>query len=539
MTPAQHRSHAFRGTALLLTTVLLGACTDTAATTTTSMTFAPATTATTSTTAATSTTATTTTTTTTVATTTTAPAPTTTLPPFDPTGATIPQLQAAMAEGRLTSADLVRHHLRRIAAYDEQLGAMLFVNPDALVEATRLDQERAAGRVRGPLHGIPVVLKDNIGTADMPTTAGSRSLDGFIPSADATQVARLRAAGAVILGKTNLHEFARDVMTFSSLGGQTRNPYDTSRYPGGSSGGTAAALAAEFATVGLGTDTCGSIRIPAAFNHLYGLRPTIGLTPVDGVIPLSFTEDTVGPLARTVVDLAIVLDVTAASGSRYAKAAETGTLSGIRVGVVETLFSGADPGVAAAVRASLDLMAANGAEVVPAPIPGFDDLRRDAASVFLREWRTALDEYLAGQPDAPVRSMQEIMDSGGFHPELRDQLRRALDATIDSEEYRNALARREVVRRTIEEYLAAHDLDALAYPTITQPPARIGDPQRGTNCGTASVGGLPAIVVPAGFTTAGLPVGLELMGASRSEEILIGIAAGYERVAPPWSPPGL
>ena len=226
-----------------------------------------------------------------------------------------------MDEGRLTSVALVQFYLARIAEYDDEINAMISINPDAIRDAAILDLERAAGTIHGPLHGIPIVLKDNIGTADMPTTAGSLSLDGFIPVADATQVARLREAGAIILGKTNLHEFARDITTVSSLGGQTHNPYDLTRNPGGSSGGTGAALAAEFASAGLGTDTCGSIRIPSAHNHLYGLRPTVGLTPTDGVIPLSFTEDTVGPLARTVIDLAIVLDVTADSGTMYTDAA--------------------------------------------------------------------------------------------------------------------------------------------------------------------------------------------------------------------------
>ena len=444
-----------------------------------------------------------------------------------------------MDEGRLTSVALVQFYLARIAEYDDEINAMISINPDAIRDAAILDLERAAGTIHGPLHGIPIVLKDNIGTADMPTTAGSLSLDGFIPVADATQVARLREAGAIILGKTNLHEFARDITTVSSLGGQTHNPYDLTRNPGGSSGGTGAALAAEFASAGLGTDTCGSIRIPSAHNHLYGLRPTVGLTPTDGVIPLSFTEDTVGPLARTVIDLAIVLDVTADSGTMYTDAAAAGSLEGIRIGAVDVLFSGADAGVNATVRSALDLMEANGAEVVPAPIPGFNDLRGSAAGVFLREWQTALDDYLASQPDAPFHTLAEIAASGLYHSSLSALFQRALAAAIDSAEYRNALDRREVVRSAIEGYLEANDLDALAYPTITQPPATIGVTQNGNNCGTASVGGLPAIVLPAGFTTGGLPVGLELMGARFSEATLISIAAGYERVAPARVPPEL
>lgn len=444
-----------------------------------------------------------------------------------------------MEAGSLTAVALTRWHLERIATYDGQVGAIITVNPQAMLEAVELDRLRRSGVVLGPLHGVPIVIKDNIGTDDMPTTAGSLSLEGFIPVADATQVARLRAGGAIILAKTNLYEFARDIMSVSSLGGTTRNPYDLGRNPGGSSGGTGAAVAAEFGVAGLGTDTCGSIRIPSAFNHLYGLRPTVGLTPTDGVIPLSFTEDTVGPMARTVIDLAIVLDVTAASDDTYAAAAWGGSLSGVRIGVVDLLFNEAASSVAAAGRGALDLMEANGAEVVSAPIPGFNSLRGTAASVFLREWRTAMDEYLAGQPNAPYSTLAEIAASGRYMSALDGPFSRALAASIATAEYRAALDRRAIVQEAIEGWMDDHDLDALAYPAIGQPPAPIGSGQSGNNCGTASVGGLPAMVVPAGFTSQGWSVGLELLGRRFAEARLIEIAAGYEAVAPEWVGPDL
>lgn len=506
----------------LATVALLTACSDSGANTTTVFTAVPLATTTTLTPSPASTTS------------------TTTLPPepFDPAGATIPELQAAMAEGRLSAVGLTRFYLSRIEDHDPAINAVIHVNPRAIHEAVALDRERAAGTLRGPLHGIPVVVKDNIGTFDQPTTAGSLALDGFVPVADATQVARLRSAGAIILAKTNLYEFARDIRSISSLGGTTANPYDLGRNPGGSSGGTGAALAAEFAAAGLGTDTCGSIRIPAAFNHLYGLRPTVGLTPTDGVIPLSFSEDTVGPMARFVVDLAMVLDATAASGSRYTEAAGRGSLEGVRIGVVDVLFSG-DAVVNAAARAALDLMAANGAEIVPAPIPGFNSLRGDAAVLFLREWRPAFDEYLAGQPDAPYATLAEIYASGRYLRDLSGPLQRALAATLDSAEYRAALGRRDIVQGAMEAWMDEHDLDALAYPPITRVPAPVGSSQEGSNCGTASVGGFPAIVVPAGFTPQGWPVGLELMGRRWTEETLIEIAAGYEAVTPAWVGPEL
>ena len=480
---------------------------------------------------------------------------TTTRPePFDPLGATIPELQAAMDAGRITSVDLVTFSLARITAYDDagpELNAMITVNPNALADAAVADAERAVSGPRSPLHGIPIVVKDNIDTMDMPTTAGSLSLAGFMPGDDAFVVSRLRAGGAVIIGKANLHEFARDITTLSSLGGQTLNPFDPTRNPGGSSGGTGASVVAEFATAGLGTDTCGSIRIPASHDDLYGLRPTIGLVSRAGVIPLSPTEDTVGPLARSVADLAAVLDViagqdpadpiTVATATSYADAVDPDGLTGMRIGVLDVLFTDADPGVAAVVRSALAEMEASGATVISASIPGFDALRGSAASVFLREFRDALDFYLTAHPSAPVGSLSEIVASGLYEQSLDAKLRAHLTASTRDTSYREAVARRAVVRDAIVSFMDDNDLDALAYPTITQPPARIGETQRGSHCGTASVGGLPALVVPAGFTD-GLPVGLELMGRPFQESMLISIAAGFEahtdhRMLPSTTPP--
>jgi amidase len=252
-----------------------------------------------------------------------------------------------MEAGELTAVELVDFYLARIAAYDmsgPKLNALIRVNPAARAEAAALDAERADSGPRGSLHGIPVVLKDNIGTADMQTTAGSLALKGFVPAEDAYQARKLREAGAIIIAETNLFEFALGWTTVSSLGGQTLNPYDLSRDPGGSSGGTAAAVTANFAAAGLGTDTCGSIRLPAAHNDLYGLRPTSGLSSRAGVIPFSTTLDAVGPLARSVVDLAIMLDATVGRdpadpmtvpvGTSYLDSVDPDGLSGRRIGVV-------------------------------------------------------------------------------------------------------------------------------------------------------------------------------------------------------------
>ena len=232
------------------------------------------------------------------------------------TEASVTELQEAMTTGVATSAEITAAYLARIRAYDQagaELNAVIRLNPSALAEAEALDRERALRGPRGPLHGIPVILKDNYDLAGMPSTAASLGLAGLMPPDDAFQVKKLREAGVVFLGKSNLHELASGISTIASLGGQTLNPYDLSRNPGGSSGGTGAAIAASFAAVGWGSDTCGSIRIPSSHNNLVGLRPTKGLSSIDGIVPLSHTQDTGGPLARTVRDLAIALDATIGS----------------------------------------------------------------------------------------------------------------------------------------------------------------------------------------------------------------------------------
>jgi len=264
--------------------------------------------------------------------------------------ASITDLQSAMKSDRLRSVDLVDAYIARINAYDHAgpaLNAIIRLNPNARAEAATLDAERKAGKVRGPLHGIPVIVKDNYGTRDMITSAGTIALAGMRTPDDAFEVRRLREAGAVILGKSNMHELASGITTISSIGGQTCNPYDPDRNPGGSSGGSGAAVAASFSAVAWGSDTCGSIRIPSAVHNLFGLRPTKGLTSISGIVPLSHTQDVAGPLARTVMDLAIALDATVgpdASDSatkildgqtvpRFVNALDTASLGGARIGI--------------------------------------------------------------------------------------------------------------------------------------------------------------------------------------------------------------
>ena len=482
-------------------------------------------------------------------------------PAFDVLEQTIPELQAAMEAGRVTSREIVAQYLARIEAYDRRgpaLRAMININGGALDEAAALDRERAETGPRGPLHGIPVVVKDNYDVAGLPTTAGASALAGWHPPDDAFQVAKLKAAGAVIIGKANMHELAYGLTTVSSAGGQTRNPYDPSRNPGGSSGGTGAAVAAGFAAAGMGTDTCGSIRVPSSHHALAGLRGTRGLSSRDGIVPLALTQDMGGPMTKTVTDLAIMLDatvgvdpadeVTARGRGRvpdsYTAFLTAGVLEGARIGVVTWLVGSAqeDEPVAAVIDAALETISAAGAEVVEVDLPGVPDLL-EGASIIPMEFKFQLADYLRA-PGAPVRSLREILDSGLFHAAVETRYRESLGAGgLDDPDYLEALARRRPLRAAVTRLMDDERLDALAYPTLRRTAAPIGMPQHGNNCALSAVSGLPAIVVPAGYAADGLPVGLELLGRAWAEGDLIRLAYAYEQLThhrkPPDSTPSL
>jgi amidase len=473
---------------------------------------------------------------------------------FDAFERSIPELQAAMASGVTTSEDLVRQYLDRIAAFDDagpELNAMLYINPRAVDEAIALDRERDEKGARGPLHGIPVVLKDNYDTADMPTTAGSVAMAGLIPPDDAYQVRRLRDAGAVFIGKTNLHEFARGIETISSLGGYTRNPYDPRRNPGGSSGGTAAAVAANFAAVGMGSDTCGSIRIPAAYNNLFGLRVTQGLSSRDGIIPLSHTQDVGGPIARSVVDLATVLDATV--GEDPADAQTSGAdahvpatfldfldpeaLEGARLGLLLAYLGTESPygTVSNVVRNAVATMKDSGAEIIELEIEGLDALLRNT-SVIDYEFTTDVEKYLRAT-NAPFSSIEQLLESGQYHEELEGRFRRSVTRAADAEEHRARLGRRAELRRLLVETMDAHDLDAIVYPSLRVQPVFIGEPQYGSLCRISAHSGLPAISIPAGFTPDGLPVGVELLARPFEDGSLISLGYAWEQLAKPRRAP--
>jgi Asp-tRNA(Asn)/Glu-tRNA(Gln) amidotransferase A subunit family amidase len=473
--------------------------------------------------------------------------------PFDVTEKDIADLQRAMRLGTVTSRQLVEQYLARIAAYDTSLNAFIALNPQALDQAGALDDERRAGKIRGPLHGIPLVLKDNFATFDLPTTGGSLALEGFVTGRDAFQVKRLRDAGALFIGKTNLHELAAGITTVSSMGGQTHNPYDLSRNPGGSSGGTAAAVAASFAAAGMGTDTCGSIRIPAAHNNLWGLRPTMGLSSRAGIIPLSHSQDVAGPLARSVADLAVMLDATVGfdpadpitEASRDHLAASylgfmgDSSLAGVQIGVVTSLFGNTreDEEVGDLVNDAVDTLNGMGAGTVDVAITGLDEWLRDTSTID-GEFKFDLSEFLEGYPSASVHSLDDILRGGLYRTELDTTFRRRNAApSQDSDSYRTVLARRAAAAAAVLGAMTSRGLTVLAYPTIRRKAAPIGEPQIGSNCQLSATTGMPAMSLPAGFTEDGLPVGLELLGQAFSEGTLLRIAYAYERVAQPRRAP--
>jgi len=480
---------------------------------------------------------------------------------FEVSEKTIDALSRALIAGEVTSRQLTEQYFARIKAYDKQgpaINAMIALSGRAFEDADAMDRERAAGRSRGPLHGIPVVIKDNYDTLDMPTTAGSRALEGSMAGRDAFQVRRLRAAGAVIVGKTNLHEFARGITTVSSLGGQTRNPYDVTRNPGGSSGGTGAAVAANFAAAGMGSDTCGSIRYPSAENSLVGLRPTMGLSSRAGIVPLALSQDVGGPMARSVADVAAVLDATAGadpddpvtargagkippSPLSYAKLLDAAALRSAKLGVWLPLFGEAqeDQRAGSVVRTAIREMQSAGAQAID--VQSSDPpTEADGVAIIRYEFKFDLNAYLAKTPAAPVRTLADVIARGVIHPSLETAFRRSNEvATLDSDEYRAIVARNARLKDSIVKLMDDRNVVALVYPTMRRTSAKIGEPQLGGNCAASAATGLPAVTVPAGFADDGMPVGVEFLGRPFAEADLLKLAYSYEQQTHHRRPPSL
>lgn len=483
--------------------------------------------------------------------------------------ASVSSIHQAFANGQLTCTQLTKLYLSRINAYDQQepaLHAIITINSKAMEIATEMDRQYAANPSGvGSLHCIPIILKDNFNTFDMPTTGGNVGMKHSVPPADAFTVDRMRKAGALILAKGNLQEFARGGMSISSLGGQVRNPYDLSRTPGGSSGGPAAAIAANFAVLGTGSDTGQSIRSPASANNLVGIRPTRGLVSRSGVIPNSLTQDEIGPIARTVTDAALLLDVmagydpadpvTAFGNGRtpgsYTRLLGKDALKGARIGVMTNLFGTAErhQEVNRVMDDVIAKMQSLGATLVRFDLPEYDTLGPNVSTSQF-EARTVMDRYFSGLgPDAPVKSFSDLVAAKTSAVQKFLEAEIAVVDGMNSQAYKDRMLNRDKLRLAVAKKMADLNLDAVLYPLQKILVVPISADDQTERNGTLSNGtGFPAITFPGGFSTPtasaplGVPVGAELLGLDYSEAKLLAYVYAFEqstqlRKLPPSTPP--
>ena len=489
---------------------------------------------------------------------------------FELEEATIAQLQEGMKRGRWTARSITEKYLKRIKELDRTgptLNAVIELNPDALMIADALDRERKAKGARGPLHGIPVLIKDNIDTADrMMTTAGSLALVGPAPARDAFIVERLRAAGAVILGKTNLSEWANFRSThstsgWSGRGGQTRNPYALDRNPCGSSSGSGAAVAANLAALAVGTETDGSIVCPSSSNSIVGIKPTLGLISRAGIIPIAHSQDTAGPMARTVADAVLLLNVLAGIDARdeattesagkaetdYTRFLDANGLKGARIGVARKFF-GFNDRVDKLMDEAIAVMKRQGATIIdPADIPTTGKFDDSEFEVLLYEFKADLNKYLRERGSA-ARSLKDLIE---FNEKNRDRempyfgqeifIRAEAKGPLTDKDYKEALSKNHRMARTegIDAVMIEHKLDALVGPTGGPPWTTDlvnGDHFSGSSSTPAAVAGYPNINVPAGFIY-GLPVGISFFGRAYTEPVLIRLAYAFEQATRLRQPP--
>jgi amidase len=492
---------------------------------------------------------------------------------FDLNEVTVDQLQEKMQKGELSSRTITQKYLDRIAAIDEKgpaINSVIEVNPDALSIADAMDAERKQGKIRGPLHGIPVLIKDNIDTADkMMTTAGALALEGNIASKDAFIVTKLREAGAVLLGKTNLSEWAnfrsnRSSSGWSSRGGQTKNPYALDRNPCGSSSGTGAAVAANLCSVGIGTETDGSIIAPSSFCGLVGIKPTVGLWSRAGIIPISATQDTAGPMTRTVKDAAIVLaactgedaadTVTAASNGKvqanYTSFCKADALKGKRIGVEKNYLEGHED-VVALYKDAIEVLKSQGAEVVEVEVLKQVRSGGDAEYLVLQyEFKDGVNKYLSGA-NAKVKTLADVIaynkaNAAKAMPYFKQDILELCEAKkgLEEKEYKDALAKSKTAAKILDEIMAKNRLDAIC--STSYGPANLIDLVHGDYSvgfyfsGPAARAGYPHITVPMGQVS-GLPVGFSFIAGPWEEGKIIGLAYAYEqaskkRVAPQFKP---
>lgn len=485
---------------------------------------------------------------------------------------TITRLEQEMAAGKCTAAGLVSAYMRRIAEIDRSgpgLKAIIEINPDAAAIALELDRERARQGPRGPLHGIPVLIKDNIDTADrMQTTAGSLALVGSKPARDAFIVRRLRAAGAIILGKTNLSEWAnfrstRSSSGWSGRGGQTRNPYALDRNPSGSSSGSAVAVSANLVVVAVGTETDGSIVSPSSVCGIVGLKPTVGLVSRSGIIPIAHSQDTAGPMARTVTDAALLLNVLAcpdpddpatAAGKEhgvpdYSKFLDAGGLKGARLGIVRSDSFNFNPKLDPLLAAAIEKMKSAGAVIVdPVACPNLDRVGDPEFQVLLFEFKADLARYLAARPGAGIHNVANLIafnrqNAARELPYFGQEILVMADkkGPLTDKEYLAAVKKDEQLMRAqgIDAVMNKYKLDALV--ALSNGPAHLtdlvnGDAFSGSSSTPAAVAGYPAITVPMGQLQ-GLPVGLSFFGRAWSEPTLLRLAYAFEQATRARTPP--
>ena len=494
-------------------------------------------------------------------------------PPFEVQEATVAQIHSAMKAGRVTCRSLVEQYLRRIDMFDKNgpaTNAIVVTNPDALKQADAMDQRFKQGGMTGPLHCIPMLVKDNFETIGLQSANGSLSLQGFVSDKDAFQVRKIKDAGAIVIAKTNMAEWAfSPVETINSiLPGYTRNPYALDRVTAGSSGGTAAGIAASYATVGLGSDTGNSIRGPSSHQALVGIRSTMGLTSRAGVFPLNLLADIAGPMARTVEDAAAVFQVvvgsdpddpvTAAAASHlpqnYSASLVRDGLKGARIGVLRFAYEreSTDPEVVQVfMRAVEDLKLAGATIVDPGVIDGIGDIRRAQGSGPCMGFKYDINRFFASHGDRiPVKSLTEVVKSRRFHPSVAQRLEQAEAGPSngpESEACKAEMTYREQVRAAVNTAMDAQKIDAWVYPTWSNPPRLIGDlntPGGDNSQFFSPATGFPAIQVPMGYTRGGrLPAGITFFGRAWSEPALIKYAYAYEQAThhrrPPESTPPL
>jgi Asp-tRNA(Asn)/Glu-tRNA(Gln) amidotransferase A subunit family amidase len=482
---------------------------------------------------------------------------------------TVRQIAEALKEKKTTCRTIAKEYIHRIEAYDRKgpsLKTVILVNPKALEEAEKLDSIFREKGPTGPLHGIPVLLKDNVETAGMVTTSGSLTLEDYVPDDDAFLTKKLKKAGALILAKANMHEFAVWGESVSSILGQVLNPYDLTRTPGGSSGGTGAGIAANFAAVGIGTDTINSIRSPSSACSCVGIRPTVGLVSRNGISPYSFDQDTAGPICRTVEDAVSVLDTivgydpadpeTAWSignvSSSYTGFLRLDGLEGKRIGVLRSLFGNKPEhkDVNAAMKRSLDAMEQGGAVLVEVLDLIDTSYLVSKVSVHLHTLKDDLESYLeALGAKTRYHTLDGLIASGKIHPSIVENMKTAAGLSKDDDEYRIRTLKRLALRTQLVKLMADLELDALVYPHQKRLVVPIGESQVERNGVLASAAGFPAITLPGGFSppteTApdGVPIGLEILGRPWSEGVIISMAYAFEQRTlfrtPPFSTPPL